>query len=225
VFYEDTANSKTVPSCLSSPSSLPSSTSLKERSPSPPSSSSSSSSFSSSFPSSSSSSSSSVPSSSKEPSSSSSSSSSSSKEPSSSSSSSKEPSSSSSVPSSSSYHSIDDRGATIPLANDLPIGLSDGAPINFPFAMLSEWTDNFKDQIGKGSFGCVFSGIVVFSNEVDGQQGLRVAVKKMKDQNFVASSASTRTADHSEATSSLSAVQREIRFLREIRHPNILSVL
>ena len=57
--------------------------------------------------------------------------------------------------------------------------------------MISKWTDDFNPGriIGEGAFGSVFSGLILFPDEVKGLSGLsrKVAVKKVNGDGIMAS--------------------------------------
>ena len=82
-----------------------------------------------------------------------------------------------------------------------------------PFPLISKWTDDFNPGriIGEGAFGSVFSGIILFPDEVKGPsgQGRKVAVKKVNGEGIVAS---LLVANQGKETSNsfLEAIQREI---------------
>ena len=50
---------------------------------------------------------------------------------------------------------------------------ADGRPVTLPFPLISKWTDDFNPErvIGEGAFGSVFSGHILFPDEVGGPSG------------------------------------------------------
>ena len=98
--------------------------------------------------------------------------------------------------------------------------MSDGAPVNLPFSLVSTWTDGFKpaNEIGKGACGSVFKGLVV----VEGQ-GLRVAVKRVNAEGIVASLSLEGT--ERGGTAFIQAIKREITVLSAFHHPNIIRLV
>ena len=68
---------------------------------------------------------------------------------------------------------------------------ADGRPVSLPFPLISKWTGGFNPErvIGEGAFGSVFSGLILFPDEVGGPsgQGRKVAVKKVNGEGIIAS--------------------------------------
>ena len=97
-----------------------------------------------------------------------------------------------------------------------------------PFPLISKWTDDFNPGriIGEGAFGSVFSGIILFPDEVTGPsgQGRKVAVKKVNGEGIMAS---LLVANQGKETSNgfLEAIQREINVLSTFRHANIIRLV
>ena len=105
---------------------------------------------------------------------------------------------------------------------------ADGRPVTLPFPLISKWTDNFNPErvIGEGAFGSVFSGLILFPDEVKGPsgQGRKVAVKKVNGDGIMAS---LLVANQGKETSNgfLEAIQREINVLSSFRHANIIRLV
>jgi serine/threonine protein kinase len=114
---------------------------------------------------------------------------------------------------------------TIETAPDLSTEVFDGAPINFSFNEIRNWTEDFNDEriIGYGSFGKVYSGAVAFTKEVNGQPGMKIAVKKVDTNKYMASLASV--SNSYEENSFLLAFKREVKLLKNLAHPNMMRLL
>ena len=97
-----------------------------------------------------------------------------------------------------------------------------------PFTLISKWTDDFNPGrvIGKGAFGSVFSGLILFPDEMGGPIGLgrKVAVKKVNGEGMMAS---LLVANQGIETSNsfMEAIQREINVLSSFRHANIIRLV
>lgn len=99
--------------------------------------------------------------------------------------------------------------------------MSGGAPVSLPFSTISSWTDGFNPtkEIGRGSFGLVYEGLVV----LEGQQGLRVAVKKVNAEGIVVSL--VLEGREKGPKSFIQAIQREVNVLSAFHHPNIIRLI
>ena len=96
--------------------------------------------------------------------------------------------------------------------------------MSVPFSLVSQWTDGFKNEIGKGAFSSVFSGIVLFpEGYVGGQgQGRRVAVKRVNTEGITASLAIDAGGGSEEL---IQSIRREINVLTSFRHANIVRLV
>ena len=98
------------------------------------------------------------------------------------------------------------------------IAAHDGGPVEVPFSLLQEWSDNFQTKIGSGSFGDVFRG--VYSDSTGTNFGL-IAIKRANPKALIRPDVSI-----SEVRRDLrSSVHREILVLSSIRHPNVIKLL
>ena len=101
--------------------------------------------------------------------------------------------------------------------------------MSVPFSQVSLWTDGFKNEIGKGAFGSVFSGVVMYpEGAADKQgQGRRVAVKKVNADGIMASLVIDTAKDVGGrgANPFLLAIQREINVLSSFHHDNIVRLV
>ena len=95
-----------------------------------------------------------------------------------------------------------------------------GAPVSLPYSMVTRWTENFKNEIGKGAFGSVFSGIVTSLDgvEVGQRQDRRVAVKRVHAEGMIASQAI-------DDQHLIQSVKREINVLSSFHHLNIIRLV
>lgn len=111
--------------------------------------------------------------------------------------------------------------AAAELSLEIRAAMSGGAPVSLPFSTVSSWTDDFNPakEIGRGSFGLVFEGLVV----LEGQKGLRVAVKKVNAEGIVASL--VLEGREKGPKTFIQAIQREINVLSAFHHPNIIRLI
>lgn len=107
------------------------------------------------------------------------------------------------------------------LAFKVQAAMSNGTPVNLPFSILSEWTNHFDTEIGKGAFGSVFKGTVV----LDGQQEIQVAVKKVNAEGICASLLVDGVEGERGGRAFIQAIQREINVLSAFHHPNIIRLI
>jgi serine/threonine protein kinase len=91
-----------------------------------------------------------------------------------------------------------------------------GFPISISPQFILDWTDNFKRELGNGSFGKVYEGII--SNE-DKSEVTRVAVKKFYDYMKVESD------NDLPSISTFSSMKREIAILSLYSHKNIVKLI
>jgi serine/threonine protein kinase len=102
--------------------------------------------------------------------------------------------------------------------------MSNGTPVNLPFSILSEWTDHFDIEIGKGAFGSVFKGTVVLDGQHP-QQEIQVAVKKVNAEGICASLLVDGVEGGRGGRAFIQAIQREINVLSAFHHPNIIRLI
>jgi serine/threonine protein kinase len=98
---------------------------------------------------------------------------------------------------------------------------SDGAPVRVPFSLIKQWTENFKNVIGKGAFCTVYSGIVLVPEEREKNnlvRGRRVAVKRIDAKGILASIATDAEGGNVEL---LHSIRNEVNLMSSLRHPNI----
>jgi len=98
------------------------------------------------------------------------------------------------------------------------ISAHDGAPAEVPFSLLQEWSDDFRNKIGSGSFGNVFQG--VYSDSTSTKVGF-LAIKKASPGALVTPDVTIDEVNRD----LLNSVRREIRVLSSIRHPNVIKLL
>ena len=72
---------------------------------------------------------------------------------------------------------------------------------------MTEWTDNFKEEIGKGGFGAVYKGLYH-----DGKQARSIAVKRMND-------------DPDKLKEIKKSFNTEIKTLTNVRHCNLIRLI
>jgi Protein kinase domain len=97
---------------------------------------------------------------------------------------------------------------------------SGGAPVPVAFSLVKQWTENFKSEISKGSFGSVYSGIVLLpeGEESDHRQSRRVAVKRIDVEGIL----SSRGIGAEEGSRELlRSIRQEVKLLSSLHHPNI----
>jgi serine/threonine protein kinase len=89
-----------------------------------------------------------------------------------------------------------------------------------PFSLIKQWTENFKSEIGKGSIGSVYSGIVLLPDgeECERRQGRRVAVKRIDVEGILPSRGTGAEGGSREL---LRSIQHEVKLLSSLQHPNI----
>ena len=92
-----------------------------------------------------------------------------------------------------------------------------------PFSTISQWTGEFKKEIGKGAFGTVYEGLVVFPEGQSERLGYRVAVKKVNADGIIASLA-IESAEIEDNTY-IRAIQREIKVLSSFHHENVIRLV
>jgi serine/threonine protein kinase len=102
---------------------------------------------------------------------------------------------------------------------------SDSGPVSVPSSLINLWTSDFKNELYCGSSSSLYSGLVFADKQGAGERagaGRRVAVKKIKSESIVATSA---TVSLGESTSAERLIRREIDVQSCFHHANIIRLL
>jgi Protein kinase domain len=103
--------------------------------------------------------------------------------------------------------------------------LSDSGPVSVPSSLINLWTSDFKTELYHGSSSSLYSGLVFADKHRAGERagaGRRVAVKKIKSECTVATSA---TVTLGVSTRVEQSIRREIDVQSGFHHANIIRLL